>query len=226
MVSVLISVWNQGKIVTGNFKRLVQVLESEAEKYEVIMIDDGSDDDTLSQLAGLQEGSIKIIRLNHTGQHKALFEGFKIASGDLVLTVDADQKVGPEYIPQILRALRGGADIAVAWRQKRPGLGIIRKAGSYIINSWTNFVTNTRLHDHACSLKGFRRDFLIENMDRPELKDFFAILSIKYAKNISEIKAECSYKKEKDSALGLFKLGVLFFDFFLKSAGLLVKRAY
>ncbi|HAJ56347.1 MAG TPA: hypothetical protein DCL35_01095 [Candidatus Omnitrophica bacterium] len=227
MISILIPVWNQGRAVRQNFSVLAEALDKTAEPYEVIFIDDGSGDDTPSQLAQLQKDlsriPIKIIRLMHRGQHIALFEGFKSAGGEFIITMDADQKVSPGYIPELLEQLKKGHDMVVAWRSERPGIGQVRRFGSRAMNMWTNIVTGIRLHDHSCSLKGFSAEFVKNNLSRPELRRFFGILAAKYAHKICEIKVACGHKNPKDSALGFCRLALLAVDFFINSIQFLSK---
>ncbi len=220
MLSILIPIWNQGKIVKENFAHLADVLYKTGEDYEVIFIDDGSTDDTARVLEDIKGryGHITILTLPHLGQHPALYEGFKIAQGDVVITMDADQKVDPKYIPQLLDKLNEGNDIAVAWRVSRPGIGSFRRLCSLLINLHTNWATGKRLHDHACCLKAYKGEVIKETIGYPELKKFFSLWVARYAKRVAEVKVDCRYKSAKSSSLGLAGSFKLFFDIIRSAA--------
>ena len=170
-------------------------------------------------LQDIQNGhsNIKIIKQKHIGQHPALFEGFKVAKGEIIITMDADQNAGPQYIPGLLDKLNQGYDIVVSWRVSRLGLGLIRRFGSLLVNRYTNFITGTRLHDHACSLKVFRGQLVKENLHRKELRRFFGIFIARYTNRISEIKALSNYKYSKNSSFTFKGLLLLLFDFIFSS---------
>ncbi len=219
MLSILIPVWNQGEKIKDNFLNLIDILKEIKDEYEIIFVDDGSTDNTSSILQNIRNGysNIKIIRQKHLGQHAALFGGFKIAKGDIIITMDADQNVHPKYIAGLLDNLNQGYDIVVGWRTSRPGVGLIRRTSSLLVNQYTNFITGTRLHDHACSLKGYRSQFVKDNLYRKELKGFFGILIARYANRISEIKVLCSRSFSKNSSFTFKVLLLLLFDFIFSS---------
>lgn len=226
MLSIIIPVWSQGHKVRENFSELIAVLKKIRDEYEVIFVDDGSTDNTLSILQDIQKRypQIKIIKQRHLGQHCALFAGFKQAQGDIIITMDADQKVGPKYIPDLLDEIGKGYDMVVAWRQKRPGIGRIRQWGSLLVNSYTNIITGKRLRDHACCLKAYRGQFVKDNLSRAELNRFFGILIARYAHSVSEIKATAGYKGPEDSSFSFKSLAFLSFEFILSSLHMLYSR--
>ncbi len=216
MLSILIPVWNQGKKIKDNFLNLNDTLKEIEDEYEIIFIDDGSCDNTFEVIKNIYQNhsGIRAIRLGRNiGQHQALFEGFKIAKGDVIITMDADAKVPPSYIPELMSKMKEGYDIVVAWRHYRPGLIWIRKLGSFLINAYTNFITGHKLHDHACSLKGYSGQLIKENLSCIELRRFFGIMVIKYAKRVGEIKVECLPKYYHESSLGWVGLILLALDF-------------
>ncbi len=219
MLSILIPIWNQGEKIKDNFLNLINILKEIKDEYEIIFIDDGSTDNTFSILQNIQNSysNIKIIKQKHFGQHLALFGGFKIVKGDIIIAMDADQNVEPKYIPDLLDKLNQGYDIAVAWRASRPGLGSVRRMCSLLVNCYTNFITGTRLHDHACSLKAYRGQLVKENLYRKELRGFFGILIARYANRASEIKVLCNQNYSKNYSFTFKGLLLLLFDFIFSS---------
>lgn len=215
MISVIMPVYNQGLKARGAFLKARDILGKFKDKYEVIFIDDGSADDTFRILRDIyiNYSNVKVIRLErHAGQHQALFAGFELACGDIIMTMDADAKVNPEYIPDLLNKLKEGHDLVVAWRVKRPGLGLFRRWGSFLINAYTNFITGQKLHDHACSLKAFSGGLIRNNINRSDLRRFFAIKVARYAKRAAEIKVACPFKPDYEASLSPLKLIILALD--------------
>lgn len=216
MISIIIPVWNQGSKARSTFLKLGNVLNTLEDTFEIIFIDDSSIDDTFEILKNIYSnyGNIKVIRLERNfGQHQALLAGFELAGGDIIITMDADAKVPPSYIPELISKMKEGYDIVVAWRHYRPGLSLIRKLGSFLINQYTNLLTGKRLHDHACSLKGYSGQLIKKNLCRPELRRFFSIMIAKYALRVGEIKVECIPKYHFESSHGLAGLSLLALHF-------------
>lgn len=220
MLSIITPVWNQGEEVKNNFLDLAEALNRIKDDYEVIFIDDGSTDDTLFILQEIQSRhpNIKIIQQKHLGQHPALFEGFKIAKGDIIITIDADHNIHPKYILSMIeKLLNEGYEIIVAWRLRRRGLGCIRRAGSLFINHYTNFITGAKVHEHGCSLKVFRGTFIRNNLHRKELKKFFSVLIARYARRIGEIQVLSNHEYTKDPSFTFLSLLLLSVDFIFNS---------
>lgn len=220
MLSILIPVWNQGEKVKANFFNLENVLREVKDEYEIIFIDDGSTDNTFNILKDMHNNycNIKVIRLErNSGQHQALLAGFGLAGGDIIITMDADAKVPPRYIPELVGKIKEGYDIVVAWRYYRSGLSRIRKSGSFLINAYTNLITGHRLRDHACSLKGYNGQLIKDNLCRAELRRFFGIRIARYASRVGVIKAECTPEYQPGSSLGLLRLTILALHFIADS---------
>lgn len=216
MLSIIIPVWNQTDKIKDTFLKTAAVLNKIEDRYEIIFVDDGSTDNTFEILRNLYKNHpyVKVVRLErNVGQHQALLAGFESAGGDIIITMDADKKVDPKYIPDLVNKLKEGYDIVVAWRALRPGLGVIRRWGSFLINAYTNFITGHKLHGHACSLKGYNGQLIRDNLYRLELRRFFGIMIIKYAKRAGEIKVECLPKYYYESSLGWVGLIILALDF-------------
>lgn len=219
LISIIIPVWNQGYMVEEKIPSLINNLEVLKEQYEIIFIDDGSVDNTPEILKNIRDKytNIKIISINHTGQHSALFEGFKIALGKIIITMAADQEVNPKYIPDLLNKINEGYDIVVAWRAHRPGLNMLRRLGSCIVNYYANFITGASLHDHACSLKAYRGSLIKDNISRPQLKKYLGILVAKYTDRTTEVKVACNQILPKESSFGYLGLAKLFLDLIFNS---------
>lgn len=227
MVSIIIPVFNQEHILRSTLFKINDVLGRISEGYEIIFIDDGSYDASFGLLRNIysEYKYIKVVRLSENfGQHIALLAGFELAQGDVVITMDADAKVNPWYIPELLERIREKYDMVVCWRIYRPGISMIRRIGSFVVNKHINFKTGKRLHDHACSLKAYSRNLIDANIGRVEIRHFFGILVAKYANRVDEIRVTCNYKKDADSSLNLKGLFALFLNFILYSIRICYKE--
>lgn len=113
-ISVVIPVYNSGQSLLLLYQRLIKVLAAEAADFELVFIDDASQDDSFAKLRRLQQEDrrVKLIRLaRNYGQQQALFCGFQYITGDLVITIDDDLQHPPEEIPLLLRKMEQGYDV-------------------------------------------------------------------------------------------------------------------
>ncbi|MBI3251478.1 MAG: glycosyltransferase family 2 protein [Candidatus Andersenbacteria bacterium] len=136
---------------------------SDGPEWEMIVIDDGSDDQTLHRLLELrkEDARVKIIRFRRSfGQTAAWSAGFDIAQGDYVIVLDADLQNDPADIPAMLTLMnREGLDVVSGWRRDRKDKGWL-KIGSRIGNAVHRWMTGEKIHDHGCSLKVYKKEAL------------------------------------------------------------------
>ncbi len=156
-LSVVIPLYNEAKNIRPLFEELHKVLSDSGLDYEILAVDDGSEDATLNLLKeeAAARGRIKIIRFRKNfGQTAALSAGFDLAQGEVIVTMDGD----PAEIPKLLAKTREGFDIVSGWRVKRKDPFFSRRLPSMIANQIISWVTGVRLHDYGCTLKAFRRE--------------------------------------------------------------------
>jgi glycosyltransferase involved in cell wall biosynthesis len=129
--------------------------------YEVILIDDGSTDNSWKVIEGLssENSHIKGIRFQRNyGKSAALNEAFKVVQGDVVITMDADLQDSPEEIPELRRMiLEDGYDIVSGWKKKRYDNTLTKNIPSKFFNAVTRRVSKIKLHDFNCGLKSYRK---------------------------------------------------------------------
>ena len=140
------------------YSRLKKVLDSFGEEYEIIAVDDGSEDKTQEKLLNLSPIKVVIFSRNY-GQNAALDAGLKQAKGDIVITIDSDLQNPPEEIVKLLAKLKEGYDAVVGWRKNRHD-SLPRKIFSRFSNSLISWLTGVKLHDFSCALKCYRREFI------------------------------------------------------------------
>ena len=128
--------------------------------YEIWFVDDGSTDgswNVIQQMAGADVHGIRFRR--NYGKSAALYEGFAAASGDIVVTLDADLQDSPEEIPEMVRMIREeGYDLVSGWKQHRKDNALTKNLPSKLYNWTARKVTGIKLHDMNCGIKAYRRE--------------------------------------------------------------------
>jgi glycosyltransferase involved in cell wall biosynthesis len=159
-ISIVIPVRNEAPNVAALYEELTTTLESFGRRYEIIVIDDGSTDETFELLAALQTADerLRIIRFRRNfGQTAAFSAGFAHARGRYIVTSDGDLQNDPRDIEKMVEAAQS-FDIVAGWRKDRQDPFINRRLPSMIANWVISQVTGVKLHDYGCSLKVFRAE--------------------------------------------------------------------
>ena len=134
--------------------------------YEIWFVDDGSTDgswDVIQKMAGADVHGIRFRR--NYGKSAALYEGFAAASGDIVVTLDADLQDSPEEIPEMVRMIReDGYDLVSGWKQHRKDNALTKNLPSKVYNWTARKVTGIKLHDMNCGIKAYRKD-VVKNIE-------------------------------------------------------------
>ena len=165
-ISVILPVLNEEDNLVDMNAEITGVVEKLDIDYEIIYIDDGSRDKSFDILCSLRESNenIKIIQFRRNfGQTAGLAAGFDYASGDVIITMDADRQNDPNDIPMLLDKIEEGYDLVSGWRFDRQDDWLSRKLPSKIANGLISKITGVKLHDYGCSLKAFRKE-VIENV--------------------------------------------------------------
>jgi len=166
-LSIIISAYNEAESLPELFKRISDTLSSENIKYEIIVVDDGSTDGTwrvVEECSAIYPIRATSFRRNY-GKSAALFCGFDMAQGNLVLTMDADLQDGPEEIPDMIDMMNEkGYDLVSGWKKKRYDSKLTKNIPSKIYNATARKVTGIKLHDMNCGLKIYRKD-VVKNIE-------------------------------------------------------------
>lgn len=162
-LSVVIPLYNEGESVSELYQELTAALEVLDRTYEVIVVDDGSSDDSFSHLRAIHETDPrwKIIRFRRNyGQTAALTVGFEHARGEVVITIDADLQNDPRDIADVLEKLSEGYDIVSGWRIDRQEPFFTRRLPSILANRLISRISGVWLHDYGCTLKAYRSEIV------------------------------------------------------------------
>lgn len=160
-LSVVVPVRNESLNLVELCNELTSTLEKWGRQYEVIIIDDGSVDNTFEILKELQakDARFRIVRFRRNfGQTAGFAAGFSRARGRLIVTTDGDLQNDPNDIPAMIELLESGYDIVCGWRKDRKDRWLTRKLPSIIANWLISWATGVKLHDYGCSLKVFRSE--------------------------------------------------------------------
>ncbi|MBI5164225.1 MAG: glycosyltransferase family 2 protein [Magnetospirillum sp.] len=162
-VSVVIPLYNEEQNVRPLCERLFAVLDALPNPVEVIIVDDGSRDRSLSLLqaeAAARPNLCVVAFRRNFGQTAAMMAGIDHATGDIVVMLDADLQNDPRDIPALLAKLDEGYDVVSGWRRNRKDAAIKRNFVSRVANLLISEVSGVKLHDYGCTLKAYRRDVL------------------------------------------------------------------
>jgi glycosyltransferase involved in cell wall biosynthesis len=160
-LSIVVPLYNEEESLPELCEWIRKVCTSHQFSYEIILIDDGSTDDSwqvVEQLSG-RDPHVKGIKFQRNyGKSAALNEGFKAAAGEVVITMDADLQDSPNEIPGLRsQLLEGNYDLISGWKKVRYDNTLTKNLPSKFFNSVTRRVSKIQLHDFNCGLKAYRR---------------------------------------------------------------------
>ena len=167
-ISIVIPLFNEAESLPELAGWIRSVMEREGFVYEIIMVDDGSNDGSWDEIISLSRSDNAIrgisFRRNY-GKSAALYCGFKAAEGRVVITMDADLQDSPEEIPEMYRMITGdGYDIVSGWKQHRKDNKLTKNLPSKLYNATARKITGIRLHDMNCGLKAYRHE-VVKNIE-------------------------------------------------------------
>lgn len=167
-LSIIISLFNEEESLSELVEWIEKVMLKEGYSYELIMVDDGSRDGSWKKIKELAERNKDIravsFRRNY-GKSAALFTGFNLAEGRVVVTMDADLQDSPEEIPQMYdMVVNQGYDIVSGWKQHRKDNKLTKNLPSKLYNATARWITGIKLHDMNCGLKAYKNE-VIKNIE-------------------------------------------------------------
>ena len=167
-LSIIISLYNEEASLSELVAWITSVMQKEGYSYELIMVDDGSQDGSWNIIRKLSADNPNIrgisFRRNY-GKSAALYEGFKAASGRVVVTMDADLQDSPEEIPEMYdMVVKQGYDIVSGWKQHRQDNKLTKNLPSKLYNATARWITGIKLHDMNCGLKAYKNE-VVKNIE-------------------------------------------------------------
>jgi undecaprenyl-phosphate 4-deoxy-4-formamido-L-arabinose transferase len=214
MISVVIPVYNEEANLPRLIERLRPVMQKMGKSYEIIFVDDGSRDNTLSILKSfLIYPEVRVVELTRNyGQHAAIFSGFSVVRGDIVITLDADLQNPPEEIPNLVKMMEEGDYDVVGTIRKERKDSFFRTFPSRIINMIARKITKVNMSDWGCMLRAYRRNIVERMVSCHEHSTFIPALATYFAKKVIEIEVVHESRYGGESHYSLRKLINLQFD--------------
>ena len=204
-VSIVVPLLNEANCVDTLCERIVTTMEELRSAFEVILVDDGSDDGTYGRLErkAAADRRLKLVRLRRNyGQTAALSAGFDHARGDVIVPMDGDLQNDPSDIGALLAKLDEGYDVVSGWRQDRRD-GLVRRLPSRAANWLIGRVTGVRLHDYGCTLKAYRAETLRELRLYGEMHRFLPAIAYQAGARIAEVPVHHHARLDGRSKYGL-----------------------
>jgi glycosyltransferase involved in cell wall biosynthesis len=205
-VSVVIPIHNESPNIQDLYRELTATLERGGASYEMLFVDDGSEDDSYEQLVRLQErdARLRIIRFRRNfGQTAAFAAGFAHARGRLIVASDGDLQNDPADIPALLAKIDEGYDIVCGWRKVRKDAWLTRRLPSILANRLISWTTGVHLHDYGCSLKVFRAEVVKPLRLYGEMHRFLPAIASEMGVTIAEVVVNHRPRRRGRSNYGL-----------------------
>jgi glycosyltransferase involved in cell wall biosynthesis len=205
-LSVIIPIRNEAPALEELHRELTQALSGSIRSYEIIVIDDGSTDESFAILTRLQarDPRLRVIRFRRNfGQTAAFSAGFAHARGQVIVTSDGDLQNDPRDISRLIEKLEAGYDIVCGWRKNRKDAFLSRRLPSVIANRLISWVTGVSLHDYGCSLKAFRAEVVKPLKLYGEMHRFIPAIASDQGVNIAEEVVNHRARKHGASKYGI-----------------------
>lgn len=159
-ISIVVPLYNEDESLPELMAWIDKVCKEHQFSYEVIMIDDGSKDNSWEVIQQLRQQypALKGIKFQRNyGKSPALNEGFKAAKGSVVITMDADLQDSPDEIPELYQMIKSGQyDLVSGWKKVRYDNALTKNLPSKLYNGVNRWLSGIQLHDMNCGLKAYR----------------------------------------------------------------------
>jgi glycosyltransferase involved in cell wall biosynthesis len=167
-ISIIVPLFNEEESLPKLFEWIERVMNDHSYTFEVIFVNDGSNDNSWEVIETLQKKSSNIrgIKFRHNyGKSPALYCGFKAAKGDVVITMDADLQDSPDEIPELYSMIKNeNYDLVSGWKKKRYDSTFTKNIPSKLYNATARKVTGLKLHDMNCGLKAYKNE-VVKNIE-------------------------------------------------------------
>ena len=217
-LSLIIPVYNEEANLPLLYDSIKKTLEPLQPNWEVIFVDDGSNDRSLDVLKLIVEkdpGHARAVAFRRNfGQTAAITAGIDHAQGDTIVLLDADMQNDPGDIPMLLAKLDEGYDLVSGWRKNRKDNRLTRTIPSNLANGLISWVTGVHLHDYGCMLKAYRRDALEGFRLYGEMHRFIPVFAHSVGARITEIPVRHHHRQFGKANYGLERILKVILDLF------------
>ncbi len=208
MISVVIPLYDEVGTLEDLHRELSGVAAARGYDLQIVMVDDGSTDGSWAVIEQLAERDARVLGIRfrrNFGKAAALSAGFDAATGDVIVTLDADLQDSPAEIPKLLARLDEGLDVVSGWKVDRHDPWH-KRWPSKVFNRLVGWLTGVKLHDHNCGLKAFRRDVIHEIRLYGELHRFVPVLAAARGFRVGETPVEHRPRRQGRSKYGLSRI--------------------
>lgn len=206
LLSIILPLLNEEENIQLLYDEIKESVGPMEEDHEIIFIDDGSTDNSLNLLKGLQEKDDKVVVVSfrkNFGQTAAMSAGFDYAKGDVIVAMDADLQNDPHDIPMMIGKIKEGYDVVTGWRFDRKDKFLSRRLPSIIANKIISVTTGVQLHDYGCSLKAFRKEVIKSIKLYGEMHRFIPAIASGMGISFTEVKVNHRARRFGTSKYGI-----------------------
>jgi glycosyltransferase involved in cell wall biosynthesis len=206
-LSLIVPVYNEEENLPLLYRSVQEALQPHKFDWEIIFVDDGSQDGSLALLKDLAKKNRRQVRIvvfrRNYGQTAAIACGIDHSAGDIIILLDADMQNDPSDIPMMLEKLDEGYDVVSGWRKYRRDPFLTRTIPSRIANGLISWTTGVHLHDYGCTLKAYRREALSEFRLYGEMHRFIPVYAHAAGAKIAEVVVHHHARKYGKSNYGI-----------------------
>jgi len=214
-ISIVIPVFNEEASVEPLYRQIDDALAPLDFKYEIILVDDGSNDNTFKNASELaaKDSRLKIVKLKRNyGQTIGLHSGFQVAQGRIVVTMDGDLQNDPSDIETMVRKIDEGYDIVLGWRHNRKDSLISRKIPSKIANWLISRVTGIPVKDNGCAIRAYRGEVVKKFPMYSEMHRLMPVITALSGARFAQIKVKHHPRQFGKSKYGLSRIYKVLMD--------------
>ena len=217
-LSLIVPVYNEEENLPLLIVAIRKALDPLPYTWEVVLVDDGSQDSSLQVLTQLADEDSEHLRVvsfrRNFGQTAAIAAGLDYAQGEIIVLLDADMQNDPADIPKLLEKLEEGYDLVSGWRKNRQDTYLTRTLPSNLANMLISRVTGVPLHDYGCTLKAYRREVLEGFRLYGEMHRFIPVFAYSVGAKITEMQVNHHPRKFGKAKYGLERTLKVVLDLF------------
>jgi glycosyltransferase involved in cell wall biosynthesis len=214
---VVVPIFNEEESLPTLHREVAEVLGPLGLTWELILVDDGSTDGSLSTMLALRSADphVRVVKFRRNcGQTAALAAGFEFSRGDVVVAMDGDLQNDPADIPRLLDKLEEGYDVVAGWRKKRFDGFLLRTLPSIVANRLIALVTGVSIHDTGCTLKAFQRELVKKLPLYAEQHRFLPVMSAGSGARVTELVVNHRARRFGQSKYGIGRAIRVLLDLF------------
>lgn len=208
-ISVCVPIYNEEESVGPLHEAIVAALEPSGYSFEIVLVDDGSKDDTIPRLRAIAAADPRVVVVRfrrNAGQTSAMQAGIDHARGRFLVTMDGDLQNDPADIPMMVDKLGEDYDLVVGWRIKRQDKFLSRKLPSKLANYLIGKATGLPIRDNGCSLKVYRAEVIRRVPLYSDMHRFIPAMSIPMGARVAEVGVRHHARQFGESKYGLSRV--------------------